>query len=176
MDIIILVKLTSRAWCLDILASLASDIPGRQAALLAATGATRTAFRQSLNHLFELGLVERSPGHGHPLRPEFRLTVRGKVVAGIASRILDVVLREEVGAVLRKTWTVPVLAVTSQPKRFSVIRSDLPGITDRALSKSLQLLQDQDWIARDVDPAGRPPRPTYMAINTGEVISLAANA
>lgn len=173
MDINKLVNLTARAWSLEILAGLASGIPGRQAPLLTETGATRTAFRQSLDHLFDLGLLERNPGHGHPLRPEFRLTAEGAAMAGMAARITKAARAD--APLIRKSWTVPVLALTTKPKRFSAIRGGLPGITDRALSKSLQLLQNQDWIARDVDPAGRPPHPTYLAINAGEVISMAAN-
>ena len=77
MDIKSLVNLTSRAWCLNILALMATGTPGRQAPLLAATSASRTSFAASLEHLFQLNLLERNPGHGHPLRPEFRLTRTG---------------------------------------------------------------------------------------------------
>ena len=69
MDMEFLVKLTARAWSLSILARLDAGVPGRQAPLLAATGAGRTAFAQSLAHLHALGLLERNPGHGHlPLK------------------------------------------------------------------------------------------------------------
>ena len=79
MDISSLVNLTSRAWALPILASLNDGIPGRQAPLLTATGASRTAFAQSIDHLISIGLLERNPGYGHPLR-RFRLTVLGKAL------------------------------------------------------------------------------------------------
>ena len=58
MDIEFLVKLTARAWSLSILARLDAGVPGRQAPLLAATGAGRTAIAQSLAHLHALGLLE----------------------------------------------------------------------------------------------------------------------
>ena len=87
MDINALVNMTSRAWGLPILAAFHDGVPGRQAPLLAATGASRTAFGQSLDHLIECGLVERNPGYGHPLRPEFRLTSAGDKAARVAHGI-----------------------------------------------------------------------------------------
>ena len=74
MDINLLVKITQRAWSMNILALMHEGTAGRQATLLAKTGAGRTAFAQSLHHLIELNLVQRNPGHGHPLRPEYILT------------------------------------------------------------------------------------------------------
>jgi hypothetical protein len=47
-DIAALVNVSSRAWSLAILGALASGTSGRQAALLSATGAGRTAFAASL--------------------------------------------------------------------------------------------------------------------------------
>ena len=171
MDIMELVKLTTRAWSLEILTGLNEGVPGRQAPLLARTGASRTAFRDSLDHLFQLGLLERNPGHGHPLRPEFRLTEKGQALAMTAATITGV--SDKAGrALLRKSWTVPVLALTMTPSRFTGIKHGLPGITDRALSKSLEGLQDQQWIRRDVDVRARPLRPTYQAVNAGRQIAL----
>lgn len=175
MDIETIVKVTSRAWSLDILASMHAGVPGRQAPLLSSTGANRTAFAKSLGHLFDLGLLARNPGHGHPLRPEYRLTPRGTEIAKIAGNIAGVVPRDEEFALLRRTWTVPVLAVTHTPRRFTEIKSDLFSITDRALSKSLHQLQELEWLRREIDISGRPPRPTYQAANIGFKICQAVN-
>lgn len=167
MDIKDLVKITSRAWSLSILALLHRGIPGRQAALLAASGASRTAFSQSLIHLHDLGLLERNPGHGHPLRPEFRLTVKGAEMAIMADKILSVVPEEAGRVLLRRTWTVPILSVGQTPRPFAELKGKLPAITDRALSLSLQRLQAQSWIQRTIDTANYPPRPFYCAIDSG---------
>lgn len=171
MDIQTLVKLTSRAWSLRALALMHAGVPGRQAPLIAASGASRTTFVNSLHHLMELGLLERNPGHGHPLRPEFRLTSAGHSLAPIAHRI-DALARNDPGApLLRRAWTVPLLAVTREPVQFSQIKGRLAPITDRALSTALVTLQDQEWIAREVDAGQRPPRPFYVAAGTGAEIS-----
>ena len=171
MDISTLVKLTSKAWSLRALALMHDGVPGRQAPLLAASGASRTTFVNSLRHLEELGLLERNPGHGHPLRPEYRFTPKGRAFAPIAHRI-DRAVRDEAGArLLRKAWTVPLLAVSRRPTQFSRIKKELAPITDRALSTSLMQLQTQAWIERSVDVAQRPPRPLYFATNEGAEIS-----
>lgn len=173
MDIKTLVKLTSRAWCLNILALLASGVPGRQAPLLAATSASRTSFAASLEHLVQLGLLERNPGHGHPLRPEFRLTRNGVEIAETASRVVKAIPSDQEFALLRRSWTVPILALTETPQRFSVIKSSLATITDRALSSSLHQLEAREWLQREIDTSKRVPYPTYLAVNAGLQINRA---
>ena len=143
MDIETLVKVTSRAWALKILALLQSGVPGRQAPLLAETNASRTAFAASLEHLFQLGFLERNPGHGHPLRPEFRLTEAGAQAARTASGVLDAIPDDRDFELLQRSWTLPVLALTDRPRRFTAIKSDLTAITDRALSISLHRLESR---------------------------------
>jgi DNA-binding HxlR family transcriptional regulator len=173
MDITLLVKLTSKAWSLKILALLHSGVPGRQAPLLAATNASRSSFASSLDHLVQLGLLERNPGHGHPLRPEFRLTEKGVVVAAMASRVVELAPDEDAFTVIRRSWAVPILAVTETPKRFSIIKSGLGAITDRALSKSLGVLEEREWLKREIDVSQRSPYPTYHAVNAGMKINRA---
>ena len=172
MDITAFVNLTSRAWALPILAKLFEGVPGRQAPMLVATGARRTAFGQSMAHLIDLGLIERNPGHGHPLRPEFRLTPQGRDAAKIAHGILGV---PGAGAqdVLRRAWTVPILAVLGRPQQFSQIKRRLTTISDRALSQSLQGMEEVAWVQRRVDADLRPPRPLYLAVNAGAAIQTA---
>ena len=171
MNIKLLVKITSRAWSLKILALLHQGIPGRQAPLLSAAQATRTSFAASLLHLIDLGLLERNPGYGHPLRPEYRLTSTGTEAAKVAADIIGLVDDPTETALLRKTWSIPVLAVTKNPLRFVQIKSELSSVTDRALSQSLGLLHEQDWLSREVDTSNWPPKPIYQAANTGIDIS-----
>ena len=173
MDIETLVKLTSRAWSLSILAQMDRGVPGRQAALMSATGAGRTAFRQSLDHLIDLGLIERNPGHGHPLRPEFRLTAQGEEIARIANRVEALAKQPSDQSLLRRAWSLPVLSVAREPLYFGEIKSRLLPITDRALSQSLKLLETHRWLQRDVETLARPLRARYQAANAGAQISRA---
>lgn len=165
-----LVKLTSKAWAIPILAQFGAGVPGRQAPLLRATGASRTAFGQSLTHLQAIGVLERNPSHGHPLRPEFRLTEHGKALAAPALAIHDLTKETPHEALIRRMWVLPLLALTRDPRSFSTLASALRPITDRALSQALQRLQTAGWIHRDVDITARPPRATYQAQQTGAQI------
>ncbi|MBT0956569.1 winged helix-turn-helix transcriptional regulator [Alphaproteobacteria bacterium KMM 3653] len=170
MDIGQLVNTTSRAWSLPILACLHGGTAGRQAPLLAATGASRTAFGQSMEHLMQMGLIERNPGYGHPLRPEFRLTPMGARAAALAAKIQGVTQGAD-QALLRRSWTLPVLTTLHRPRHFGEIKRSLGSISDRALSQSLKSMEARDWVLREVDGAARPPRSLYCAVNTGEAIS-----
>ncbi len=170
MDIELFVNLTSKAWAIPILSNLHEGIAGRQAPLLAATGASRTAFSQSLSHLISLGLLERNPGYGHPLRPEFRLTPHGVTAAALANKIWGVSTDEDQG-LLRRSWTLPVLTALHTPRHFNEIKRSLHTITDRALSQSLKSMELRNWVSRNVDEVTRPPRSVYCAVNTGGIIS-----
>lgn len=164
------VNITSRAWAVPILSSLHAGVAGRQAPLIAATGASRTAFAQSMDHLIKIGLLERNPGYGHPLRPEFRLTQFGLKAAAIANKVQRVTSDED-HDLLRKSWTLPVLTSLQAPSHFNDIKRNLQTITDRALSQSLKSMEVRNWVSRSVDETARPPRSIYRAINTGGMIS-----
>ncbi len=170
MDIQSLVNITSRAWAIPILSNLHAGIAGRQAPLLAATGASRTAFAQSMDHLIAMGLLERNPGYGHPLRPEFRLTQQGIAAAAIANKIQTVSAQQDQD-LLRRTWTLPILTAIHTPSHFNDIKRNLHRVTDRALSQSLKSMETRDWVRRKVDETARPPRSIYSAVNTGRKIS-----
>lgn len=173
MDIALIVNITSKAWALPILAAFHAGVAGRQAPLLAATGASRSAFAQSLKHLMSIGVIERNPGYGHPLRPEFRLTSIGVQAAALAHKIHHLTPEPEQD-LLRRAWTVPVLTTLQSANRFNAIKKTLNPITDRALSQSLQMMEARHWVSRDVDARARPPRALYHATHTGSRISEAS--
>lgn len=89
----------------------------------------------------------------------------------MASRVVELAPEEDAFNLIRRSWSVPVLAVTGSPKRFSVIKSSLGGITDRALSQSLAALEEQRWMQRDINLSQRTPYPTYQVVNAGTQIN-----
>jgi len=74
-------------------------------------------------------------------------------------------------ALLRRSWTVPILTMLHSPGHFCDIRRGLRPITDRALSQSLKSMEAKDWVCRNIDATARPPRTLYRAVNTGGRIS-----
>ena len=155
---------------MPILSSLHTGVAGRQAPLLAATGASRTAFAQSMEHLISIGLLERNPGYGHPLRPEFRLTALGITAAAIANKIQNASADQDQD-LLRRSWTLPVLTTIHTPRHFNDIKRNLQTITDRALSQSLKSMEARNWVCRNIDETAYPPRSLYSAVHTGGAIS-----
>jgi len=174
MDMKSLVNITARAWSLAILSAMQKGVAGRQADLLAATGAGRSAFAQSMTYLVDLGLIERNPGHGHPLRPEFRLTETGHEAAATADAVVEAAAASPQRDLLRRTWVVPVLALVREPHSFNEIGRSLAPITNRALSHTLKSLEACAWVVRTVDENARPPRAFYGAKGTGAAIARAA--
>ncbi|MEP3197378.1 MAG: winged helix-turn-helix transcriptional regulator [Lentilitoribacter sp.] len=161
---------------MNILSLMYEGTAGRQATLLAKTGAGRTAFTQSLSHLIELKLVERNPGHGHPLRPEYRLTELGSYVAERAHNVSRIGQQATDSALLRRSWTLPILAASAEPIHFGGLKNKLLPITDRALSQSLKQLEACSWMQREVDITQRPARSIYHAQGRGSQIGQLISA
>ena len=111
----------------------------------------------NLELLITAGIVMRNPGYGHPLRPEYILTQRGMFIGPAAQALFDLLPQRALGEI---KWCLPCLSVLEGNARFGEVRSALPGITDRALSKVLKVLEESGAVARDVEPS-YPPRVFY---------------
>jgi DNA-binding HxlR family transcriptional regulator len=122
----------------------------------------RDSLRRALDTLIELGFVRRNEGYGHPLRPEYVITPRGRSAAPLTARVVQSANAE---TLLRK-WSVPILAELYEAQRFSELRAALEGITPRALALALRDLEDAGLVRRDVLPT-RPPSTVYRATRRG---------
>jgi DNA-binding HxlR family transcriptional regulator len=126
------------------------------------------SLRNALDALIDLGYVERNPGYGHPLRPEYVVTATGRDVGATAARILAA---GDPDLLLRK-WSVPVLAALGEERRFSELRTDLAGVTPRALALALRELEAGRLVRRTVLPT-RPPSTLYRPTAAGRRIAAA---
>ena len=160
-----LIKLFHHRWSAPVLAELERQRGSRFVALSRMLGVGRDSLRRTLDSLIAQGLVERNPGYGHPLRPEYLLTDRGRDVARRCGTLLAL-LDGNAELVLRK-WSLPVLVVLQGPMRFSEIRASLAGITGRALALALKDLQLAGLIERRVDDQSYPPSVVYEATVEG---------
>ncbi|MFK8081934.1 MAG: winged helix-turn-helix transcriptional regulator [Granulosicoccus sp.] len=131
--------------------------------------ASRTSISAAVQHLVELGYVRKNTGHGHPLRPAYILTLKGRGVAAWAAE-LDSELEVAEWKIARRTWTLPILRESSPERRFGELRSKLYPVTDRALSQTLKTLGEKHWLDRYVDVDQSPPSVTYAPLGTGELL------
>jgi len=166
-----LVKIFEKAWALTALALIKQGTPARIAVLAAAAGTTRSAMRPSVLHLQELGLLAPNKGHGHPLRPEAKLTPTGEFWARLALNLDRLLSGEQERRLVRLNWTLPTLRAVHSPARFTSIRQALGPVSDSALSTTLQRLETTAWLERQVDIGVKPPKVTYASINQGRAIA-----
>lgn len=167
MDKAFIVNLCSRSWALTALALIARGTSARVSPLAAAAGCGRTAMSASVAHLLEMGLLEKNPGYGHPMRPEFRLTTLGVAVAAWAVDLLDIIDSADGQSIIRSKWPLPLLSCLPRQTRYAELRVALAPVSDRALSLCLGQLTNRHWIERSVSTNSSPPAVTYCAIAHG---------
>lgn len=157
-----LIDLGRRRWALPALAELHRADGLKFVTLVHRLGASRQAARQALDDLVSMGLAEANPGYGHPLRPEYVLTARGRQLGPACLTLWDLVRRLGLADVLLRRWSLAVLAaIRAGHRRFSAVRSAIPRITDRALTLTLKELQGAGLVDRRVID-GSPPATAYQ--------------
>ncbi len=161
-------------WLLPLMAHVDGAGGGtRFAAMLAATGASRSALAASLTALQEAGWLVRNSGHGHPLRPEYVLTAKGGPVAAYCAQVMTQreTLGLEPGQLSR--WSLPLVARLDREKaRFSTLRHALQPVTPRALSLTLKQLLVVDLVDRAVEDEF-PPIAIYGLTGRGRELAAA---
>ena len=165
-----LVNLCSRSWALTALGLMARGTSARVSPLAAAAGCGRSAMGASVEHLLKLGLLQRNPGHGHPLRPEYQLTLEGENMAEWAARLVSMTPRETDKTLLRSKWSLPLISCLPEERRYSDLRRELRPVTDRALSTCLGHLTQFKCVERRVAHSAAPPTVSYCPLNLGEKI------
>lgn len=146
-----LVTLFHRKWAVPVLAELAAGRGAKFVTLVHRLGVSRETLRATLDELIIGGWVLRNPGAGHPMRPEYILTAKGKRLAPPSSRLIDEVKRLDLEPLAFRKWTMPVAYVLGEaPHRFSELRSELRGVSPRALTLSLKDMRDAALVQREV--------------------------
>lgn len=163
-----LVALFHRRWGMPILAELERSGGAKFVTLVhrigrgseesGGGGASEGAVRQALDDLIARGWVQRNPGYGHPLRPEYILTRAGGRIAPTCVRLEAALDSVGARAVALRKWSMPVLdAVAEGPRRFGQIAERLGGITDRALAIALKDLSGSELVERrEIEYVGTP--------------------
>jgi DNA-binding HxlR family transcriptional regulator len=156
-----IISLFHHRWAAPVLAELHRSKGSRFVTLSNRLGLGRESLRRTLTALIEAGLVRKNPGYGHPLRPEYILTERGKQLAPSCARLLEALERVDAGQIGLKKWSMPaVLALADGECRYSELRKRLPGVTPRALALALKDLDAAELVERRVT-GGYPPGTVY---------------
>lgn len=154
-------RLFHHRWAAPVLAELHRSKGSRFVTLSNKLGLGRESLRRTLAALIDAGLVMKNPGYGHPLRPEYVLTERGKSVAPACARLLAALQRLDANDVGLKKWSMPaVLALADGERRYSELRKLLPEVTPRALTLALKDLAAAQLIERRVT-RDYPPATVY---------------
>ncbi len=158
-----LVCLFHRRWTVPILAQLHRDRGAKFIALINRLGVSRPALRQTLDDAISATWVQRNPGYGHPLRPEYVLTAAGQSMGPACERLMNRIERLEVEIVAGHKWSMPLLQTLGRDQcRFGALREQLGSITDRALTLAIKDLIDAGLIGRRVTE-DFPPTTLYRS-------------
>jgi len=152
-----LIHLFHRRWSVPVLVMLEREHGAKFVTLANRLGVGRETLRDTLDDLIAMGLVQRNPGYGHPMRPEYLLTPEGARLCPSSGRLLSTVRRLDLEPLAFKKWTLPITyAIGGGERRFNELRDTLPGITPRALTLSLKDLEREHCVRRTVYDAYPP--------------------
>lgn len=169
----LLAQLTRHRWLVPLLADLAAHRGARFVELVNRLALARDSLTRTLEAAAAIGWVQRNPGHGHPLRPEYILTESGAAAALRAATITQAqaAIGLPPGGVTR--WGLPLVAgIDAGHDRFNALSRLLAPATPRALSQGLTALGKHGLVVREVVD-GRPPSSLYGLTETGRVLAEA---
>ncbi|MBJ7439638.1 MAG: winged helix-turn-helix transcriptional regulator [Sphingopyxis sp.] len=169
----LLLQLGSHRWLVPLLADLAAHRGARFVELIHRLGLSRDSLTRTLEAAATIGWVQRNPGHGHPLRPEYILTDTGEAAAARAATIAEAqgAIGLPPGAATR--WGLPLVAgIGAGHDRFNALARLLAPATPRALSQGLTALGNHGLATREVVD-GRPPTSRYDLTTNGRLLAAA---
>jgi len=163
----------NRRWTLPVIVELHRSRGCKFVALVNVLGVGRETLRETLGSLIDAGLVTRNPGYGHPMRPEYVLTARGRRTAPVAERLLEELERRDALELGLKKWSLPVLAALGRESRFGELKSRLAPVTPRALTLALKGLVRAGLVERRIHEAF-PPATSYRLTSSGRPLGRLA--
>ncbi len=162
-----LIELVHHRWNIPVVAELYRQSGAKFVTLVNGLGVSRTSLSASLNDLIEQGIVRRNTGHGHPMRPEYLLTQRGKRIGEQCAALADIVGRNDENDLAFRKWTLPLVAVIGDDtRRFNEVRTELTDATPRAITLGLKSLLRHRWATRTLIDE-YPPTAGYSLMHKG---------
>lgn len=168
LDIDPLIDLVHHRWSVPVIAELHCRSGAKFVTLIHSLGVSRGSLSASLADLIEQGLVKRNPGHGHPMRPEYLLTVDGAHIGEQCSSLTQLVRRGNDFDFAFRKWTLPIVAAIGRDVcRFNQVSGALGDATPRAITLGLKSLLGRRWAARSLIDA-YPPAAGYQLMPMGQ--------
>lgn len=159
--------LVGSRWFVPLLALAGREEGVRFAPLLARLQISRSMLTATLDQLLRKGWLMRNPGHGHPLRPEYRLTEAGRPVGAWCGRVMEERQRLGLDSARLGRWSLPLVRRLDRSwKRFSALEAELSPISPRSLSLTLKQLLEVGLVDRRLED-DFPPRPLYGLTGPG---------
>lgn len=166
-DLSVLIDLVHHRWNIPIVAELHARSGAKFIALINSLTLGRSSLSASLRDLIDLEIVKRNPGHGHPMRPEYLLTDKGREIGADCEDLARVIERRHADDFAYQKWTLPLIAaIDDQVVRFNELRAILDDASPRAVTLGLKTLLTRQWIARNLID-DYPPAAGYTLLTNG---------
>lgn len=148
-------------WIIPIIGILYDRNGAKFVTLLRELNISRSVLTSTLGKMIAQGLAMRNPGYGHPLRPEYFLSVEGIRLGPFCKEMMACIIGKNAHHLIRSKWAFQIINLCSREEiRFSELKSALTPITSRALSEELKILNSGDFIERKIIES-YPPLTTY---------------
>lgn len=146
-----LIDLVHHRWNIPVLAALKRASGSKFVTLANSLGVSRASLSASISDLIALGLIEKNSGHGHPMRPEYRLTTSGDELAHHCVALDDAIRRRNVADLAYRKWTLPIIAaIGDEVLRFNQLKRILSDATPRAITLALKALVSERYADRTI--------------------------
>lgn len=173
-----LARLTHHRWMIPVLGAC-DRAPGgglKHVTFLHRLGLGRDSLGRTLAAAIDAGWLMHNPGAGHPLRPEYVLTPRGRALAPHCRRTLAALRRLGCLELGLNKWSLAVLAaVAAGAGRFSHMARLLGDATPRALATALRDLAAAGVLLRQVQDT-YPPGVQYVPARRAARLAASARA
>jgi DNA-binding HxlR family transcriptional regulator len=162
-----LAEISRHRWTATLIAAIARTNGARFVELLHSMRSSRESLSRTLEHAVLNGWVMRNSGHGHPLRPEYLLSDKGKAIAAACERIVEAEARIGLQPSAIGRWSRPIIRVIGGGEhRYAAIARSLPASNPRALTQNLKSLVSNQLVMRTII-ADYPPAAEYHLSPSG---------
>ena len=148
-------------WAIPIMAEIYRNIGVKFIYLHKKLLINKGVLSKTLQVLRDASYIQKNPGYGHPLRPEYIINKHAKIIAGKCRKIYETLVDAKLQHLLTSKWNLPVIMVMQDKSlRFSELKKEIYAITSRSLTKILKFLENEKILERTIT-SEYPPTSHY---------------